>query len=275
MRPSPGAISSGWRVYGLPVVMKGILTAEDAVVACRARSGGDRRVEPWRAATRRRPGLAGRPGGGRPRPSDGRAEVLLDGGVRRGTDVLKALALGARGVDDRPADTVGPRRCRGGRGNRRAAHVPGRRSSSAWPCSAARRRPASVGHMCSERRRGRQARHAISPPHTDARDPSAAIASARDAVLDSTYRGGGVPWLLGWIRRDAQRRDSGNGLFVRGKRCLGNPPPAVRAIVGDACAWIEQGGPRLQRQRRRRDADLYVYDEPAGAIDPARALCRR
>src|SRR6266508_4402056 len=28
----------------------------------------------------------------------GRAEVLLDGGVRRGTDVLKALALGARAV---------------------------------------------------------------------------------------------------------------------------------------------------------------------------------
>ena len=30
--------------------------------------------------------------------TDGRAEVLLDGGVRRGTDVLKALALGARAV---------------------------------------------------------------------------------------------------------------------------------------------------------------------------------
>jgi 4-hydroxymandelate oxidase len=29
---------------------------------------------------------------------DGRAEVLLDGGVRRGTDVLKALALRARAV---------------------------------------------------------------------------------------------------------------------------------------------------------------------------------
>ena len=29
---------------------------------------------------------------------DGRAEVLLDGGVRRGADVLKALALGARSV---------------------------------------------------------------------------------------------------------------------------------------------------------------------------------
>ena len=28
----------------------------------------------------------------------GRAEVLLDGGIRRGTDVIKALALGARAV---------------------------------------------------------------------------------------------------------------------------------------------------------------------------------
>ena len=28
----------------------------------------------------------------------GRAELLLDGGVRRGTDVVKALALGAQGV---------------------------------------------------------------------------------------------------------------------------------------------------------------------------------
>jgi isopentenyl diphosphate isomerase/L-lactate dehydrogenase-like FMN-dependent dehydrogenase len=29
---------------------------------------------------------------------DGRAEILLDSGVRRGTDVLKALALGAKAV---------------------------------------------------------------------------------------------------------------------------------------------------------------------------------
>ena len=29
---------------------------------------------------------------------DGRCEVYLDGGVRLGTDVLKALALGARAV---------------------------------------------------------------------------------------------------------------------------------------------------------------------------------
>jgi 4-hydroxymandelate oxidase len=28
----------------------------------------------------------------------GRVEILLDGGIRRGTDVVKALALGARAV---------------------------------------------------------------------------------------------------------------------------------------------------------------------------------
>ena len=32
------------------------------------------------------------------RPSAGRAEIILDGGVHRGTDVLKALALGAKAV---------------------------------------------------------------------------------------------------------------------------------------------------------------------------------
>ena len=42
---------------------------------------------------------AGRPPvAGRPKPCGAAAEVLLDGGVRRGTDALIALALGATAV---------------------------------------------------------------------------------------------------------------------------------------------------------------------------------
>src|SRR5919201_664769 len=61
--------------YGLPVVVKGLLTAEDAKLAC----------EHGAAAV-----VVSN--------HDGRPEVLLDGGVRRGVDVLKALGLGARAV---------------------------------------------------------------------------------------------------------------------------------------------------------------------------------
>jgi isopentenyl diphosphate isomerase/L-lactate dehydrogenase-like FMN-dependent dehydrogenase len=81
----------------LPVIIKGVLAPEDAVFA----------VEHGAAAV-----IASNHGGrqldGVPSPFtmlpriveavEGRVEVLLDGGVRRGTDVLKALALGARAV---------------------------------------------------------------------------------------------------------------------------------------------------------------------------------
>ena len=49
-------------------------------------------------------------------------EVLLDGGVRRGSDVVKALALGARAVMIGRAVPVGPRRQRPGRRRERARH---------------------------------------------------------------------------------------------------------------------------------------------------------
>ena len=52
-----------------------------------------RRQQPRRHA-RRDPGAAGRS----PRPSATRSRSLLDGGIRRGSDVVKALALGARAV---------------------------------------------------------------------------------------------------------------------------------------------------------------------------------
>jgi isopentenyl diphosphate isomerase/L-lactate dehydrogenase-like FMN-dependent dehydrogenase len=83
--------------YGLPVVVKGLLTAEDAELACE-----------HGAAAVVVSNHGGRQLDGVPATLDaleevvdavrGRAEVLLDGGIRRGTDALKAIALGARAV---------------------------------------------------------------------------------------------------------------------------------------------------------------------------------
>ena len=53
----------------------------------------------------------------------GSAEVYVDGGIRRGTDAVKALALGAGGAA-RPAAAVGAERRRRGRRHRGdAAHA--------------------------------------------------------------------------------------------------------------------------------------------------------
>lgn len=83
--------------YGLPVVVKGILTAEDARLACEhgaaaivVSNHGGRQLDGVPAALDVLEEVVD--------AVDGRAEVLLDGGVRRGTDALKALALGARAV---------------------------------------------------------------------------------------------------------------------------------------------------------------------------------
>jgi isopentenyl diphosphate isomerase/L-lactate dehydrogenase-like FMN-dependent dehydrogenase len=83
--------------YGVPVVVKGILTAEDARLACEhgaaavvVSNHGGRQLDGVSSSLDALEDVV--------EAVDGRAEVLLDGGVRRGTDALKALALGARGV---------------------------------------------------------------------------------------------------------------------------------------------------------------------------------
>ena len=83
--------------YGLPVVVKGLLTAEDAELACEhgaaaivVSNHGGRQLDGVPATLDVLEEVVD--------AVDGRAEVLLDGGVRRGVDVLKALGLGARAV---------------------------------------------------------------------------------------------------------------------------------------------------------------------------------
>lgn len=81
----------------LPVAVKGVLTAEDALLsaehgaACVIVSNhGGRQLDSAPSGIAALPEVAEAVGD--------RIEVLVDGGVRRGTDVLKALALGARAV---------------------------------------------------------------------------------------------------------------------------------------------------------------------------------
>lgn len=81
----------------LPLLLKGIVTAEDASLALEhgvdglvVSNHGGRSIDSRRATIDALPEVA--------EAISGRIPVLVDGGFRRGTDVFKALALGADGV---------------------------------------------------------------------------------------------------------------------------------------------------------------------------------
>jgi isopentenyl diphosphate isomerase/L-lactate dehydrogenase-like FMN-dependent dehydrogenase len=82
---------------GLPLLLKGILTAEDTLLAVQAgvdgiivSNHGGRQLDGVAAAITALPEVVD--------AVAGRIPVLMDGGVRRGTDIVKALALGASAV---------------------------------------------------------------------------------------------------------------------------------------------------------------------------------
>jgi 4-hydroxymandelate oxidase len=81
----------------LPVIVKGVLTPEDALLAAEhgarglvVSNHGGRQLDTVLSGADAFPAIAEAAGD--------RLELLVDGGIRRGTDVLKALALGARAV---------------------------------------------------------------------------------------------------------------------------------------------------------------------------------
>lgn len=84
-------------VWPGPIVVKGVLTAEDArrsldegAAGVVVSNHGGRQLDGVPATLRALPEVV--------KAVNGRAEVLLDGGVRRGSDIAKAICLGARAV---------------------------------------------------------------------------------------------------------------------------------------------------------------------------------
>ncbi len=84
-------------VCNLPIVVKGVMTPEDALMAVQCgvdaiwvSNHGARQLDTVASTIELLPDIV--------KAVNGRCEVYLDGGVCRGTDVFKALALGARGV---------------------------------------------------------------------------------------------------------------------------------------------------------------------------------
>ncbi|CAN1335657.1 Glycolate oxidase [Linum perenne] len=84
-------------ITSMPILVKGVLTAEDARIAVQAGAAGiivsnhgARQLDYVPSTIRALEEVV--------KGAQGRIPVFLDGGVRRGTDVFKALALGATGI---------------------------------------------------------------------------------------------------------------------------------------------------------------------------------
>ena len=95
-RATPQALAELAGHTNLPIVVKGILTAEDANIAIAngasaviVSNHGGRQLDSTITSIEALPEIAA---------AAGNAEVYLDGGIRRGVDVVKALSLGARAV---------------------------------------------------------------------------------------------------------------------------------------------------------------------------------
>jgi isopentenyl diphosphate isomerase/L-lactate dehydrogenase-like FMN-dependent dehydrogenase len=84
-------------VWRGPIIVKGVLTGDDArhaidegAAAVSVSNHGGRQLDGVQASLRALPEVV--------QAVNGRIEVLMDGGIRRGTDIIKALCLGARAV---------------------------------------------------------------------------------------------------------------------------------------------------------------------------------
>ena len=85
------------KIAGLPFILKGVATAEDAKLAVEhgvdviyVSNHGGRQLDHGRGTIDTLPEIV--------EAAAGKADIVLDGGVTRGTDIVKALAFGAKAV---------------------------------------------------------------------------------------------------------------------------------------------------------------------------------
>jgi L-lactate dehydrogenase (cytochrome) len=85
------------KLWSGPIVVKGVLTGDDArravdegAAAISVSNHGGRQLDCVQASLRALPEVV--------KAVHGQTEILMDGGIRRGTDIIKALCLGARAV---------------------------------------------------------------------------------------------------------------------------------------------------------------------------------
>ena len=85
------------KIAGMPLIIKGIATAEDAKIAVEhgidviyISNHGGRQLDHGRGTIETLPEIV--------ETAAGKAEIVIDGGITRGTDIVKALALGANAV---------------------------------------------------------------------------------------------------------------------------------------------------------------------------------
>jgi isopentenyl diphosphate isomerase/L-lactate dehydrogenase-like FMN-dependent dehydrogenase len=85
------------QLWAGPIVVKGVLTGDDAkravdegAAAVIVSNHGGRQLDGVSSSLRALPEVVA--------ALDGQAEVLMDGGIRRGSDIIKAMCLGARAV---------------------------------------------------------------------------------------------------------------------------------------------------------------------------------
>jgi L-lactate dehydrogenase (cytochrome) len=85
------------KIWKGPIIVKGVLTADDArrsidegAAAISVSNHGGRQLDGVPASLRALPEVV--------KAVNGQIEVLMDGGIRRGTDIAKAMCMGARAV---------------------------------------------------------------------------------------------------------------------------------------------------------------------------------